>query len=261
MAYESALDEALKPLIAQRDELLENLRRIEGAIAALKGQGATEPVTVRELVKNEPIEASSVYDGMTQPEMTHEAIKRHGRPMLARKIYEIWKAHGVEPVGTDGVHKVQTAIKRREAQVGDVVHVGDGKWGLCSWYDAKEIVRFRREGSFHARDTAEHRKRMVAGIQKAKDRGAHYGSPPKITPEQWDLARKLFQEGEASVRAVHKELIKLTPDGVKPMVPQTLYKWRDDFKAGKPYPERWARYLASKESDDTDPEPNVRLVK
>ena len=225
------------------------------------GQGASAATeTSKPVVEAKPI-ASPIFEGMTQPEMTYETIKRNGTAMVARVIYEVWKAHGVEPAGTDGVHKVQMAIKRREARVGDVVHVGDGKWGLCSWYDAKEIERFRREGSFHARDTAEHRKQMVAGIQKAKDRGAHYGGPPKITPKQWDLACKLFQEGGASVRAVHKELIKLTPDGVKPMVPQTLYKWRDDFKVGKPYPERWARYLASKESDDTDPEPNVRLVK
>ena len=238
--------------------MLETLQRVRGAIAAIRGHAEAAPAT--ELVEPDTSKPNNIFEGMTQPEMAYETIKRNGEPMLAREIFEVWKAHGVEPVGSDAVNKIQTAIKRREAQVGDVIHVGDGKWGICSWYTAKDLERFRREGSFHARDTVEHRKKMVKGIQAAKDRGAHYGGPPKITPEQWALACKLFLGGATSVTAVHRELVKLTPEGVKPMVPQTLYKWRDDFRAGKPYPERWSRYLASKKSNDTEPEPKVRLI-
>lgn len=272
MKYDSALKSHIQALIAERDEAVLHVERLNAAIAALTGDkfdkaaSKNDAAPTADHIDHIDIEAvapksSDRFEGMTQPQMAFDVLEKSGAPMLPREILDIWVKHGVEPYGADRVKKVQSALKRRQKSPGDVLHVGSGKWALRAWYSAAEIERFiSLEDGAGARDKAEHQKRMVEGIKKAKARGAHYGGAPKILPEQWELAKKLIADGETKWSVIHRAVCDLTPVGEKPMVYQTIVKWREDLKAQKPYPERWQNYWDAHRKDDNTSQ-KIRVVK
>lgn len=274
----SAYEAMLAPLIAKRDQLSEEMRAVEAAIAALRSAQQTGSFDAVPVPSGHEAESgaprrdeearpatTAVFARMSQPQAVYEVIRRAGEALVAKTILEVLRAAGSAPSGSDPVKKIQVALNRRVKSHGDVIHVGWGEWGLKEWYSDEEIEKSQAliDGA-NARDKREHRRRMKEGIRKLQQRGAHYGKPPKITPEQWALALNLISEGETMISAIYREIVKLTPPGEKPMVSETLRKNKKALFDNEPYPARWQAYFDNRKPSalsHEDEKRSIRVVK
>lgn len=276
-APHSTYEPMMASLAQKRDRLLEELRAVESALEALRtaqnavgfdAANATPPDVADDLNGKEPKgEANAakpvIFKDLTMPQAVFEALKRAEKALVAKDILGMLNADNAAPTGDGPVKKVQVALKRRAEKQSDIVHIGWGEWGLRKWYTLDQLEKFAAliDGA-HARDKRTHRKRMKEGIRKAQERGAHYGGPPKITPEQWTRALELAAEGATTMTAIHREIIKLTPKGEKPMVFETIRKYRDKLFAGGKYPERWQAYFdhINRDRNPGGDQPKMRVV-
>jgi len=215
-------------------------------------------------VVNTPV-GGGRFRNMSRPQMMHAALEYERKPLVAREILEILEADGAAPVGQAPLQKVQIALKRRQDADGDILHIGDGLWGLVSWYTDTEVQRFKEmAGGTAARDKKAHAQRMSAGIKKMQARGAHYGRAPTITPKMWQHAIDMIDAGETKLSVVHRELVKLQPKNQKPMSPQTLRLRKDKLFAREPYPATWKAYYDNHKPKIEEKEvegPAIRVVK
>ena len=213
-----------------------------------------------------PGPVSEDFLGLALPAAVKRVLERvpTRQPKTASEILSVLERHNAAPTSEDPVKSVQTALNRRRKAEGDVVHVIHGRWGLKEWYTGEEIAQFQgQQDGANARDKQLHSERMKIGIQRVRATGAHYGAAPKITPLQWERALELVRSGVTKMSEIHREVIKLTPKGEKPMVPMTISRQKDKLLALEAYPERWQAYFdadppAAPASDD---EGSLRVVK
>lgn len=250
----STYDMILQPLLEKRAQLESELRAVTAAIDSLRNaknahgvEQVSSPIAPPLDAKSGKLDAdeSVVFARMTQPQAVYEVLKREGRALVARKIRDVLALDNAAPSGDvlSSTRKVQVALTRRLKTHGDVVHIGWGEWGLKEWYTDDELEKFKAlVNGAGARDKREHSRRTSEGIQKAVARGAYYGTRPRITPDQWNYASKLISEGESKFMNIYREVIKLTPNGEKPMAIQTLRSQMDKIQNGEPYPSRWQLY-------------------
>lgn len=209
-------------------------------LAANEGEGSVDAGDKR------PAVASKEFSGLALPAMVHRALalQPSRQPITVKQILEFMELHGVAPTAMDPRGSIQTALNRRKTKSGDVLHTGLGEWGLVEWYSPSEIEKLKlvQDGA-NARDKKLHVKNMKKGIQAAQARGAHYGKPPNLTEEMWDLATKLFADEGRTVAYVHEQLTALTADGKEPMAKVSLRNRRKQFVNREPYPDRWRAYF------------------
>ncbi len=205
-------------------------------------------------------EVSVEFRGMALPAAAQHALTLvpQGECKTASEILAILERHSIAPQTSQPVKRVQTALNRRREMHGDVVHTGDGRWGLVEWYGPAELRQFENlPDSGRARDTALHAERMKEGIRRAQANGAHYGKPPKITPEQWNRGLEIVAAGVTSFGAIYKALTKLTPEGETDMHRNTLKRHIDRILDGEPYPPSWQAYFESHRTKRAKDDHNV----
>jgi len=256
-------DSILAQMIAERDNLARALAKMEKSIeereSALRDlRGASSAA-----VLDTPKPRSTEFDGMALPSASHHALTLQKRRdcLTARKIFEILKSHDAEPQTSSPIQRIQIALQRRAETDKDIIHTGDGEWGLCEWYSEKELRQFEALlENERAVDKKHHADRMRKGIKRTQDRGAHYGAAPKVTPEQWQRAVDMLNSGETLMTKIHAELVKMMPEGDKPMHIETLRRQIRLIKAGKGYPPRWKAYFDNHRSKQEPDTPSLRLV-
>lgn len=203
MSSDSEYDTTLQVLRTKRDRLRTELSSVVAAIAALE-----EAVSVGSA--NKASDGSEVnFDGLTQPEMAAETLRIKGKPLTSREALDFWIDHSRAPAGSSPEQQVQVAFRNRAKSTGDVVHVGDGKWGLREWFSKSELRDIQSKADMidagRARDKKEHIAKTVEGIRKSQAKGVYHGAPPKLTPSQWALAVEMAEKGE-SLREIHRQI-------------------------------------------------------
>ena len=261
---EKISDPLLAQLVAERDKLARALSAMEKAIqerqSALKELHGTAAVP---MAVDGSGGRSTEFDGMALPSASHHALTLQPKRecLTARQIFEILKTHDAEPQTSSPIQRIQIALQRRRDMERDIVHTGDGEWGLTEWYSEKELRQFEALlENERIVDKKHHAKKMKEGIRRAKDRGAHYGAPPKITPEQWKRAVELFKGGETVMTKIHADLVKMTPKNEAPMNINTLRRYSKAIKRGDEYPPRWQAFFDNHRSKLKADSPNLRLV-
>jgi hypothetical protein len=234
MATDSGYHALLQPLLIKEQKLSSELDAVRAAIKALRTAAEADvPTGPAFPVENEPDTptANPLFDGMTLAEMTHKTIQMAGRTLVARGILEIWREHGVAPRDKGALQKVQIALNRRATQFNDIVHVGDGKWGLSEWYTQSELdgMSDKIDGA-NARDRAEHSKRTKAGIEALKARGGTIGKKHfvKDYPLRLERARELadvMRSGKITGKEFVAEMHKVQPEPLIKSV-QSFYNWK-----------------------------------
>lgn len=131
------LAEVLADLRKQRDELdqtikvLENLGGIASAAGTASGAGSAngdgEASEGGEL-------AEGAFHGMSIVDATKKLLAMRQRKMGNPEIAKELAAGGLVMNSADPVNTVGSVLTRRFNQVGDVVKVARGTWGLKEWY-------------------------------------------------------------------------------------------------------------------------------
>jgi hypothetical protein len=197
-------------LRAKEERLVVELSAVRQSLAAISA--------ARSAAGNEGLPASNLPAPVSSMAVTAPAIAETYRGMglevaaalflsktdqielTARQIWSGLADAGFTLLSDRPEGSVNWALRKREKKVGDVVLVGDGKWGMVAWY-SKERVREIRAQRTNAsgRNHAEHVARTKAGIDNAKrTRLDHWGPKRKINGEQMAAAYYAFQGGAKS---------------------------------------------------------------
>lgn len=256
------IDSIIVDLCAKREKLRSDLRSLDAAIENLQSIAGITNAAFNEI----SVEAGeSPFEGLTKPQMAKETLCLSQKPMTTREILDFWIKNGRAPKGSNREASVRKSLREREKSPGDVLHLGGGKWGLREWHTPDEVQeimdRVAGKDLGRARDHEEHVKKTVEGIRKAQEKGVYVGAPPKITPEQWDLAVCMADSGE-SLREIHRQIqAKLTPDGGKAPSYQAIHLYSEDIKSGAPYPSKWKAFYDAKRNDEKERCSKIRVVK
>lgn len=130
----------LADLRAKRDQIsnaivaLESLRPERGVPA----QPGSMPVYIPPLTI---APTSDEFVGVTIVEGAKALLTRRGKALGNVEIATAFVAGGMNLNSADPTNTVGSVITRRFNQVGDIVRVGRGLWGLPEWYPGRTFVR------------------------------------------------------------------------------------------------------------------------
>lgn len=137
MSTESApldpYDAVLLDLRAKRDQINQAIAAIEalrGNAPASAAVRAAEPAIV---------ETAGMYLGMSIVDATKKLLALRKETLGNVEIARAIQAGGLVLTGADPVNVVGSVLTRRFNQVGDVVKMGRGIWGLKEWYPGRNF--------------------------------------------------------------------------------------------------------------------------
>jgi hypothetical protein len=154
--------------------------------------------------------------------------------LTAKQIWTVLSAANYTLLSDRPEQSVNWALRKRETKVGDVILVGDGKWGMESWYSKARLKELRdSRNNASGRNHVEHVERTKLGIANAKrNRLEHWGRRPSITAEQMAKAYYARKNGADSKLAMAKA------GGI--VYPTFLSYWQvyemENWKPGAPFP-------------------------
>lgn len=122
----------LADLKAQRD-------KIDQAISAIESVRATGGTLSGAMPPNTGIDAPGAFLGMTITEAAINLLKARRQPLRNPDIAAAFKAGGLALNSADPVNTVGAVLSRRANEVGDIVKVGRGTWGLKEWYPGRSF--------------------------------------------------------------------------------------------------------------------------
>ncbi len=157
----------------------------------------------------------------------------------AAEIVKILTENGYEFDTGKPEAALATALRRRERNFGDVVHVDRGQWGLRAWYTQREVTVFRQA------------ERTKAGMDAARARGVRFGKPFKLNAEQAAEFKRLMDEGKKN-----SQLSKIF--GLSGMGAAKYRERLKDWSPGDPYPPTKSE---PPDEDAAGGNPSIRVVK
>lgn len=170
-----------------------------------------------------------------RPELT-ECIKVLG----PGDVLVIWK---LDRLGRDLIEVVKLAdeLRRRDVQLRSLTEQIDttSAYGKFFFHVIAAFAQLERDLISE---------RTKAGIASAIERGYVPGRRPAISPEQWEVGARLLQaDASLSITALqdNAEFRAAGWDGAKGKAPgrSTISVYRQDMRAGHPYPAAWQKYL------------------
>ncbi len=127
-------DTVLADLRAQRDKIDQTI----SLLSALRGgtaNGHTPPASVESGI----VETAGMFLGMSIADAAKKLLAQRKRTMGNVEIAREIQAGGLVLTGKDPVNVVGSVLTRRFNDVGDVVKVGRGIWGLKEWYPGRNF--------------------------------------------------------------------------------------------------------------------------
>lgn len=123
----------LADLRAKRDEIdrtIETLSALSGTARAAQPQvahGAIPPIPA-------PQDGPGAFLGMSISDAAKKALGAQRRPLGNIEIAKMLKDGGLHMNSAEPANTVGSVLSRRFQQIGDIVKVGRGMWGLKEWY-------------------------------------------------------------------------------------------------------------------------------
>jgi hypothetical protein len=133
-------DAVLADLRAKRDQIdqtIKGLEALRGGAAGMSGGGATVILDTNVALSEGP----GAFLGMTIPEAAKKLLASKRQPMRNPDIAAAFKAGGLHMSSADPVNTIGSVLTRRANEVGDIVKVGRGTWGLKEWYPGRSFAK------------------------------------------------------------------------------------------------------------------------
>lgn len=132
----AAYEIVLADLRAKRDQLDQAIRAIESAMGGVPAAS----------LKNEPLSSAPTsgpgdFLGMSIPDAARALLASRRRAMNNAEIAAALKAGGLAMTSADPANTIGSALTRRFHQIGDVVRVERGTWGLQEWYPNRNFKK------------------------------------------------------------------------------------------------------------------------
>jgi hypothetical protein len=189
----------LDTLKVEREQLAARTAKVDALIAAIENYAdakpakpvARSPVLHKSKAKLKVTTAAGssggIFHGKGLGEASAKQISLCNRiPQSARQVWAALSAAGVAIMSANPESAVSWALRKREKKVGDVILIGDGKFGLTEWYSDAEIKAFKAARTpTSSRDHDAHVERTKAGIENAVgQRGVKWGRPQIVAAEK-----------------------------------------------------------------------------
>ncbi len=215
MTVESTFDPyeaAALSLREKRARLLAEVAAIDKSLAAIEAarEAAGTPThssAERPTPASIPITAADKFKGMGLGEAAATQLSEYkGIELTAKQIWAVLSRAGFSILSDRPEGAVNWALRKREKKEGDVVLVGNGKWGMVDWYSPEKVAEYRANRNVASgRNHSEHVEKTKAGIANAmQTRLRHWGRRRTITGDQMAAAYYAFQRGAKSKLALAK---------------------------------------------------------
>ncbi len=231
--YEAAaapLKEKEARLVAELDAVRKSLEAIE--VASVAGGFSSSPPRG---VQRSSVVISDKYKGMGLEQASAKFLSESDHiELTAKQIWAALSAAGFSLLSDRPEQSVSWALRKRERKVHDVILVGDGKWGMVSWYSQARLKELRdSRNNASGRNHVEHVEKTKAGIANArKTRLNNWGPKRRITAEQMALAYHAIRNGAKSKLAAAKAAGLVWPTFNFYWCTYEMEKW----KPGEPFP-------------------------
>lgn len=136
-------DVVIADLLRQRDEIdtaIQAIQRVHTKVAAGAAGAPTAPSGARP-------EASGDFLGLSIAEAAKKLLSLRRRNMTTTEIAEGLKSAGYPMTAAEPGNVVGSVLARRFDNVGDVVRVARGQWGLLEWYPNRSFRKKDKEGN------------------------------------------------------------------------------------------------------------------
>lgn len=128
----------LADLKAKREQIDQAIKVLEG----LRSGGPVPPLGVSgQGSPNASVDGPGAYLGMTIPEAAKKLLTSRKQTLNNADIANALMAGGLGLQSADPVNTVGSVLTRRFNQVGDIVKMGRGIWGLAEWYPGRNFKR------------------------------------------------------------------------------------------------------------------------
>ena len=135
---ESAYLTVLSDLRRQKEEIESAMRLVERLMGVSAGTHVTASSSeAREVDGDGP----GMFLSMSIPEATRKLLAMRRRAMSNAEIATELKAGGLAMNSADPLNTIGSVLTRRFHQVGDIVRVDRGKWGLQEWHPHTSFKR------------------------------------------------------------------------------------------------------------------------
>lgn len=132
--YEAVLAD-LRAKREQIDQTINLLSAMRGGVAV----SASLSVSPANGVETGVVETAGMFLGMSIVDAAKKLLAARKRTMSNSEILAELKAGGLVLTGADPLNVVGSVMTRRFNNIGDVVRVGRGTWGLKEWYPGRNF--------------------------------------------------------------------------------------------------------------------------
>lgn len=124
----------LADLRAKRDQLDQAIAAIESVRGGVPGAGQGTPGG-----NPVPAEGPGAFLGMTIVDAAKKLLANRRQPLKNPDIAAAFKAGGLVLQSAEPANTIGSVLTRRANEVGDVVRIGRGTWGLKEWYPGRNF--------------------------------------------------------------------------------------------------------------------------
>lgn len=130
-------------LRAKRDQIDQTIQQLE----SLRGSGtvslAPQSAALGQVASSPSITDPGAFLGMTIADAARKVLATRRKPLGNTELVAAFKAGGLVMQSEDPENTVGSILMRRFNNVGDIVRVSRGIWGLAEWYPNRS---FKKKG-------------------------------------------------------------------------------------------------------------------
>lgn len=141
--YEVVLND-LRAKKAQIEQAISAIEAIRGGASIPNGIGQAAPATSSQ---NSDIDSPGAFLGMSIVDAAKKLLAAKRQPLRNPDIAAAFKRGGLAMNSKDAVNTIGSVLTRRANEVGDLVKVDRGTWGLKEWYPNRSFKKEPRESN------------------------------------------------------------------------------------------------------------------
>ncbi len=132
---------ALADLRAKRDHIDQLIQQLEGVRSGTVAFGAIGIAPSAPVSGTPAMNEAGAFLGMTIPDAARKLLVGRREPLNNADILAGLKKGGLVLNSADPLNTVGSVLTRRFHQVGDIVRIGRGVWGLQEWYPNRSFKK------------------------------------------------------------------------------------------------------------------------